>query len=166
MRHIPDSFVMHFPLKQSFVALMVSRGYRATQANASGGWILMHPRRQLVLKVSDDMPTAQFAAFISGTAWRPDLPRVFAATGLTAPFTIIVMESLAPFPQVSQYDAWLHGEYFLNPTAPSSDPFGVAIGLSRLCTEARTHGVLLDVQGKNVLLRRGTNQLVFFDPFA
>lgn len=166
MRYISSTFISRFPLKQDFINLMVGRGYTPTQAHASGAWILTHPQLQLILKVGDDKPTEEFAAFITGAAFQPELPRVFATTMLGGPYTIIIMERLYPFPQASQYDAWLRNDYYRNRGSPSTDPFGVMIVLNRLAAAARLHGVLLDVQGKNVLLRRATTQPVFFDPFC
>lgn len=165
MRYISSSFVSRFPSKQNFVNLMVGRGYLPTQAHASGAWILRHPQRQLILKVGDDKPTEEFASFIAGAAFDPCLPRVFATTKPGGPYTIIVMERLDPFPQASQYDAWLRTDYYPSRGSPSTDPLGVVVVLNRLAIAAQMHGVLLDVQGKNVLLRRATTQPVFFDPF-
>ncbi|MEA3004452.1 MAG: hypothetical protein QOH81_3240 [Sphingomonadales bacterium] len=164
MRVIPPQFFAKYPLRADFEMLLVWRGYSRFPAGGSGGTILMHPGRNLVWKIADDPATRALSEMMLIAPVDPALPRFFAVADKKSPYSVIAMEKLAPFPQHSAWTAWLEGDFQATRGSPATDPFRASGTLHWLLNEIKARGGELDVQAKNVLVRRGTQQIVFFDP--
>lgn len=164
VRVIPPQFFAKYPLRADFETLLVGRGYSLFPAGGSGGTILMHIGRNLVWKIANDPATRAFSEMMLIAPTDSALPRVFAVADKMSPYSVIAMEKLAPFPEHSAWTAWLDGDFLAMRGSPATDPFSASGILRWLLNEVKARGCQLDVQAKNVLLRRGTQQIVFFDP--
>jgi hypothetical protein len=147
--------------------MMVGRGYTSYPAHGSGGTILMCAGRNLVWKIADDPATAEFADFmLTNGVIDPALPRVFAASPKSSPYSILAMEKLLAFSEGVIWDNWFNKDFIANKSVPITDPYGAASLITMLFSEGIKRHVLVDLQSKNVMMRRRVlTQVVLFDPF-
>lgn len=164
VRLIPEQMFRLCPRRSDFEALSASRGYTVSPADGSGGSILSHPERMIVWKVADDPSTRQFAEMLRIAPVGLALPRAFAVSDASAAYVVIGMERLFEFSQKAAWAKWVEEEYRPSRGSPPSDPFGAVPTLQWLRTEIIARGGELDIQAKNILLRRRTAQVVLFDP--
>lgn len=158
-----------FPLISNIVARLMRRGWTSAGAGASGAYVLKHNHRKGVVKLGTDPGFQAFLAFLRLNSPAPALPTLYGATDVTFPWTGLYCEKLDPMTaaQVLAWEAWVIGDWQSNKGAPLTDPFGVASMLNRLRAAAIASRVDLDVRKPdNVMVRPGTSQLVFSDPFV
>jgi len=149
---------------------LIKRGWRPIGSGQTGTYVLGRPGRRGILKLGTFGVMNNFIAFLRANGPNVALPALFGATSPDHLWIGFYCERLQPMThtQVAAWEEWIVGDWQANRGVAVTDPFGVAEMLGRLHkTAIATPGLGLDVcNPDNVMVRPGTCQLVFSDPFV